>query len=87
MTWWLTAAGVTRPADVEGAGDGWNRDAYLRLPATKVPIYIGAMSPRMLAFAGAEADGVLALLFYVWALLVSGWLLAQGVRTSEPVAV
>lgn len=52
-----------RPADVEGAGDGWNRDAYLRLPATKVPIYIGAMSPRMLAFAGAEADGVLALLF------------------------
>ena len=33
------------------------------------------------------ALGVLALLFYVWALLVSGWLLAQGVRTSEPVAV
>ena len=52
-----------RPADVEGAGDGWNGDAYLRLPAMKVPIYIGAMSPRMLAFAGAEADGVLALLF------------------------
>jgi 5,10-methylenetetrahydromethanopterin reductase len=51
------------PADVEGAGAGWTRDAYLRLPATRVPIYIGAMSPRMLAFAGAEADGVLALLF------------------------
>ena len=33
------------------------------------------------------ALGVLALLFYVWALLVSGWMLAQGVRTSEPVAV
>ncbi|WP_439593480.1 LLM class flavin-dependent oxidoreductase [Microbacterium sp.] len=52
-----------RPADAPGAGDGWTRDAYLRLPPTRVPIYIGAMSPRMLAFAGAEADGVLALLF------------------------
>lgn len=51
------------PADVEGAGHGWTRDAYLRLPAIAVPIYIGAMSPRMLAFAGSEADGVLALLF------------------------
>lgn len=52
-----------RPADVEGAGAGWGSEAYLRLAPTHVPIYIGAMSPRMLAFAGAEADGVLALLF------------------------
>ncbi|KAA9106568.1 LLM class flavin-dependent oxidoreductase [Microbacterium rhizomatis] len=52
-----------RPIDADGAGEGWTRDAYLRLTATHVPIYIGAMSPRMLAFAGAEADGVLALLF------------------------
>lgn len=52
-----------RPLDTEGAGAGWTRDAYLRLAPTSVPIYIGAMSPKMLAFAGAEADGVLALLF------------------------
>ncbi|MDN3495413.1 LLM class flavin-dependent oxidoreductase [Planococcus sp. APC 4015] len=52
-----------RPIDVDGTGAGWQRDAYLRLTPTHVPIYIGAMSPRMLAFAGAEADGVLALLF------------------------
>lgn len=52
-----------KPADADGAGAGWTRDAYLRLAPTSVPIYIGAMSPKMLAFAGAEADGVLALLF------------------------
>lgn len=51
------------PAEVEGAGRGWTRDAYLRLPPVHVPIYVGAMSPKMLEFAGAEADGVLALLF------------------------
>jgi 5,10-methylenetetrahydromethanopterin reductase len=52
-----------RPIDADGAGPGWTRDAYLRLEPTRVPIYIGAMSPKMLEFAGAEADGVLALLF------------------------
>ena len=52
-----------RPAEVEGAGEDWTRDAVLRfpVPTPPAPIYIGAMSPRMLAFAGAEADGVLAL--------------------------
>lgn len=52
-----------RPGDVEGTGAGWSDEAYLRLPASSVPIYIGAMSPKMLEFAGREADGVLALLF------------------------
>jgi 5,10-methylenetetrahydromethanopterin reductase len=52
-----------KPSDLAGTGDGWTDDAYLRLEPTSVPIYIGAMSPKMLAFAGAEADGVLALLF------------------------
>lgn len=52
-----------RPSQIEGAGPGWTDDARLRFtpPAEPVPIYIGAMSPRMLAFAGEEADGVLAL--------------------------
>tara|TARA_R110000868_G_scaffold199758_2_gene446683 strand:- start:223718 stop:224761 length:1044 start_codon:yes stop_codon:yes gene_type:complete len=51
------------PVEVDGAGEGWTTDARLRFtpPSTRVPIYIGAMSPRMLAFAGAEADGVIAL--------------------------
>ncbi|BDI21874.1 LLM class flavin-dependent oxidoreductase [Herbiconiux sp. L3-i23] len=50
-----------RPAEVDGAGEAWTDDAYLRFDANPVPIYIGAMSPKMLEFAGAEADGVIAL--------------------------
>lgn len=52
-----------KPVDTDGAGAGWTEGAALRFPLhpTPVPIYIGAMSPRMLAFAGAEADGVVAL--------------------------
>jgi 5,10-methylenetetrahydromethanopterin reductase len=48
------------------AGDrdtGWTAEAYLRFAATPVPIYLGAMSPRMLALAGELADGVLPLLY------------------------
>lgn len=52
-----------RPADVEGAGTGWSDHARLRTPPTQVPIHVGAMSPKMLALAGAEAEGVLPLLF------------------------
>lgn len=52
-----------RPADVEGAGSGWTDQAHLRTPPMQVPIHIGAMSPRMLELSGAEADGVLPLLF------------------------
>jgi 5,10-methylenetetrahydromethanopterin reductase len=52
-----------QPADVAGAGGGWAAHVPWGLPRVHVPVYIGAMSPRMLAFAGAEADGVLALLF------------------------
>lgn len=52
-----------RPAEVPGTGPGWSPTAALKtpVPETPVPIYVGAMSPRMLAFAGSEADGVLAL--------------------------
>ncbi|WP_084125952.1 LLM class flavin-dependent oxidoreductase [Demequina sp. NBRC 110054] len=57
----LTSGGS--PGAVEGAGVGWQEDARLRFAASDVPIYVGAMSPKMLEFAGAEADGVLALLF------------------------
>jgi 5,10-methylenetetrahydromethanopterin reductase len=52
-----------RPAREAGAGPGWGEEAYLRFPAAEVPIYIGGMSPRMLALAGEVADGALPLLF------------------------
>ncbi|MBZ0283168.1 MAG: LLM class flavin-dependent oxidoreductase [Anaerolineae bacterium] len=42
----------------------WTDEAYLRFePRRRVPIYIGAMSPRMLEAVGEVADGGLPLLF------------------------
>jgi 5,10-methylenetetrahydromethanopterin reductase len=50
-----------------GDGDppsGWSEAAYMRFPTRRdIPIYVGAMSPRMLELIGAEADGGLPLLF------------------------
>jgi 5,10-methylenetetrahydromethanopterin reductase len=44
--------------------EGWTAEAYLRFPvARRVPIYLGAMGPKMLRLAGEVADGVLPLLF------------------------
>jgi 5,10-methylenetetrahydromethanopterin reductase len=51
------------PADVPGSGRGWRSDARLRIPAVTTPIYLGAMSPRMLALIGEIADGGLPLLY------------------------
>lgn len=48
-------------ADLPGE-EGWSEQARLigpPVPAT--PVYVGAMGPKMLAMAGREADGVLAL--------------------------
>lgn len=42
----------------------WRPEARLHAPpAVRVPIYLGVMSPRMLALAGERADGALPLLF------------------------
>jgi 5,10-methylenetetrahydromethanopterin reductase len=42
----------------------WTDEAYLRFkPRRRVPIYLGAMSPKMLQTIGAVADGGLPLLF------------------------
>lgn len=51
------------PADVPGSGDGWRPEAHLRIPAAPTPIYLGAMSPRMLELIGEVADGGLPLLY------------------------
>lgn len=52
-----------RPADVAGAGAGWQPEGYLRTAAAPTPIYLGGMGPRMLELAGEVANGVLPLLF------------------------
>jgi 5,10-methylenetetrahydromethanopterin reductase len=51
------------PAEVEGAGQWGQAARLLSVPAQEVPIYLGAMSPKMLALGGELSDGVLALLF------------------------
>ena len=51
------------PADVPGSGPGWRPDARLRIPTVTTPIYLGAMSPRMLELIGEVADGGLPLLY------------------------
>jgi len=52
-----------KPADYDFAGAAWRDGAYLRVPPIPTPIYIGGMSPKMLALAGRLGDGVLALLY------------------------
>lgn len=42
---------------------GWTEEAYLRVPARPIPLYVGAMSPRMLGLIGEAADGGLPLVF------------------------
>ena len=51
------------PAEVDGAGHWGGAARLLSAPTGRVPIYLGAMSPKMLALGGDLADGVLALLF------------------------
>jgi 5,10-methylenetetrahydromethanopterin reductase len=40
----------------------WTDEAYLRFPSRSIPIYLGALSPRMLEAIGEHADGALPLL-------------------------
>jgi 5,10-methylenetetrahydromethanopterin reductase len=42
---------------------GWQPEAHLRWDGPPVPIYLGAMGPKMLALGGEVADGVLGLTF------------------------
>ncbi len=55
-------------AGERGAPDGrflrrWTAEAYLRFATRPIPIYLGAMGPRMLRAIGEVADGGLPLLF------------------------
>jgi 5,10-methylenetetrahydromethanopterin reductase len=52
------------PVAVDGKFLRWTDQAYLRFRAPRVtPIYLGALSPKMLRLAGEIANGVLPLLF------------------------
>ena len=42
---------------------GWDEHGYLRVGPAPIPIYVGAMGPKMLELAGEVADGALPLLF------------------------
>ncbi|NJM07242.1 LLM class flavin-dependent oxidoreductase [Candidatus Gracilibacteria bacterium] len=55
-------AGDTGPFSDDGLPP-WSAAAYLRVPARPIPIYLGAMSPRMEQLIGEVADGGLPLLF------------------------
>jgi 5,10-methylenetetrahydromethanopterin reductase len=45
------------------AAPAWQAEAHLRWDGPAVPIYLGAMGPKMLALGGQIADGVLGLSF------------------------
>ena len=44
-------------------GSPWEIDGAMKIPVVGMPIYVGAMGPRMLRMAGRVADGALPLLF------------------------
>ncbi|MFN8481678.1 MAG: LLM class flavin-dependent oxidoreductase [Anaerolineae bacterium] len=56
--------GGRRPSSLPPVALGrWTREAYLRFPSRRIPVYLGAMSARMLRLTGEMADGGLPLLF------------------------
>ncbi|MFN8470707.1 MAG: LLM class flavin-dependent oxidoreductase [Anaerolineae bacterium] len=58
------AAARSAPSSLPPVALGrWTSEAYLRFPSRRIPIYLGAMSPRMLRLIGEIADGGLPLLF------------------------
>ncbi len=52
-----------QPAPPPEGGPRWQPEAHLRWDGPPVPIYLGAMGPKMLALGGEVADGVLGLSF------------------------
>ncbi|MCU1491861.1 MAG: putative 5,10-methylenetetrahydromethanopterin reductase [Acidimicrobiaceae bacterium] len=70
------------PSELAGAGD-WAPGTRLLVPNdVPVPIYLGAMSPKMLALAGEIADGALALLYPPEHYPVAAAQIAEGARSA-----
>jgi 5,10-methylenetetrahydromethanopterin reductase len=61
---------------------GWTDDAYLRVPTRPIPIYLGALGPRMLRAIGAVADGGLPLLFPPERYTTAARLVAEGAQRA-----
>ncbi len=71
------------PASVRDSGS-WSAAArLLAKPEVRVPIYLGAMSPRMLGLAGELADGALPLLFPPEHFPVAAAQVAAGVERAR----
>jgi 5,10-methylenetetrahydromethanopterin reductase len=71
-----------RPAHGPHAPDGWTDQAYMRFPTRAIPIYLGAMSPRMHRLIGELADGGLPLLFPPECYAVVAERVADGARMA-----
>jgi 5,10-methylenetetrahydromethanopterin reductase len=56
-------SGASPADDPAVAAAGWQPAAHLRWSGPPVPLYLGAMGPKMLALGGQLADGVLGLSF------------------------
>ncbi|BBG00077.1 MULTISPECIES: LLM class flavin-dependent oxidoreductase [Pseudonocardia] len=70
------------PSDVPGSGVGWTSRARLAAGEGHTPIYVGGMSPKMLAMAGAHADGVLPLLYPPEHFATAAAQIADGAREA-----
>jgi len=64
------------------APEGWQPEGRLRTGPLSVPIYIGAMGPRMLHLAGRLADGALPLLLPPERYLFAAAQIIEGARES-----
>jgi 5,10-methylenetetrahydromethanopterin reductase len=66
-----------------GVPDGWRPEGRLRMGSSPLPIYVGAMGPRMLRLAGRLADGALPLLFPPGHYPVAAAQIAEGARQAS----
>ena len=60
----------------------WAPEGRMRVPAAPVPLYVGAMGPRMLRMAGRIADGALPLLFPPRHYSTAAAQIAEGAATA-----
>ncbi|HET7465519.1 MAG TPA: LLM class flavin-dependent oxidoreductase [Candidatus Dormibacteraeota bacterium] len=64
-------------------GSPWEIDGSMKIPITRLPIYVGAMGPRMLRMAGRVADGALPLLFPPTHYRVAAAQIAEGAAMAK----
>lgn len=70
---------------IQGEVLRWRPEAYLRFRALRVtPIYVGAMSPRMLELAGELADGALPLLLPPEHYFTAREIIEHGLQRRRP---